>query len=86
MYRPNNWTNGAIDCLRGPLAIEAAGSLHGEDNLHADIDGFRQQLSIAEHDGEFSAYRSNGAFNFMSAPRISAATMAEAPAVIRARP
>ncbi|MEP5764047.1 MAG: acetyl/propionyl/methylcrotonyl-CoA carboxylase subunit alpha [Halieaceae bacterium] len=40
-----------------------SGEFDGEQ-LSADIDGFRQKLSIAEHDGSYSAYRSDGAFRF----------------------
>lgn len=43
--------------------IVAGGSLR-EDSLRADIDGFQQTLSFAEHDGTWSAYRSSGAFHF----------------------
>jgi 3-methylcrotonyl-CoA carboxylase alpha subunit len=35
-----------------------------QDQLLADIDGFRQKTTVAEHDGVFSVYRSNGAFQF----------------------
>jgi 3-methylcrotonyl-CoA carboxylase alpha subunit len=42
---------------------QVAGKLRG-DQLSADIDGFKQKLTIAEHDGVNSAYRSNGAFQF----------------------
>jgi 3-methylcrotonyl-CoA carboxylase alpha subunit len=34
------------------------------DQLHADVDGFKQKLSVAEHDGVFSAYRRDGVFHF----------------------
>ena len=44
------------------LAV-VSGTLDGE-NLHADIDGFRQKICVAGHDGSWSAYRSNGAFQF----------------------
>ncbi len=40
-----------------------AGQLNG-DQLQADIDGFRQKLSIASHDASWSAYRRDGAFHF----------------------
>ncbi len=43
--------------------VEASGEL-AADVLNADIAGFRQRLSVAEHDGLFSAYRANGAFTF----------------------
>ena len=43
--------------------VRAAGALDG-DRLLADIDGFRQKLTMAEHDGVYSAYRSSGAFQF----------------------
>jgi 3-methylcrotonyl-CoA carboxylase alpha subunit len=43
--------------------IVAGGSLR-EDSLRADIDGFQQTLSFAEHDGTWSAYRTSGAFHF----------------------
>ncbi len=39
------------------------GRLNG-DQLQADIDGFRQKLSIASHDATWSAYRRDGAFHF----------------------
>ena len=35
-----------------------------DDDLRADIDGFQQKLSFAEHDGTWSVYRASGAFNF----------------------
>ncbi len=35
-----------------------------DDDLRADVDGFQQKLSFAEHDGTWSAYRASGAFNF----------------------
>jgi 3-methylcrotonyl-CoA carboxylase alpha subunit len=44
-------------------SIRVAGQLSG-DQLHADVDGFRQKLSIAEHDGSWSAYHANGVFHF----------------------
>jgi 3-methylcrotonyl-CoA carboxylase alpha subunit len=34
------------------------------DQLSADVDGFRQKLSVAEHDGCYSAYHADGAFQF----------------------
>jgi len=34
------------------------------DQLSADVDGFRQKLSVAEHDGCHSAYHADGAFQF----------------------
>ncbi len=45
------------------VEIIAAGHLE-DDRLRADIDGFQQTLSFAEHDGTWSAYRSSGAFSF----------------------
>ena len=44
-------------------SVIASGTLEG-DELSADIDGFRQRLVVAEHDGIWSAYRHNGAFSF----------------------
>ena len=35
-----------------------------DDQLSADVDGFKQKLSVAEHDGVFSAYRRDGVFHF----------------------
>jgi 3-methylcrotonyl-CoA carboxylase alpha subunit len=43
--------------------VRVAGQLNG-DQLQADIDGFRQKLSIANHDSTWSAYRRDGAFHF----------------------
>ncbi|MCZ6831756.1 MAG: acetyl/propionyl/methylcrotonyl-CoA carboxylase subunit alpha [Gammaproteobacteria bacterium] len=43
--------------------VEVTGQLNG-DELLADIDGFRQKITVAKHDGVFSAYRSSGAFQF----------------------
>ena len=43
--------------------VSAGGSLKG-DELSADIDGFRQKISLAEHDGNWSAYGAGGAFGF----------------------
>jgi 3-methylcrotonyl-CoA carboxylase alpha subunit len=43
--------------------IIAGGNLDG-DELSADIDGFRQKISLAEHDGSWSAYGPSGAFGF----------------------
>ena len=43
--------------------VAAAGSLR-DDELSADIDGFRQKISLAEHDGSWSAYCAGGAFGF----------------------
>jgi 3-methylcrotonyl-CoA carboxylase alpha subunit len=43
--------------------VAAAGSLD-EDKLSADVDGFRQKISLAEHDGSWSAYGAGGAFGF----------------------
>jgi 3-methylcrotonyl-CoA carboxylase alpha subunit len=47
----------------GDRRIIASGKLEG-DELSADIDGFRQKLSLAEHDGSWSAYGPRGAFGF----------------------
>ena len=47
----------------GEQAVWASGSLDGEQ-LHADIDGFKQKVTVAEHDGICSAYRRDGAFQF----------------------
>ena len=47
----------------GSQSYQASGRLEGED-LWADIDGFKQKLSIAEHDGVYSAFRRDGAFHF----------------------
>ncbi len=44
-------------------ACVAGGELDGEQ-LTADIDGFRQKLAVAEHDGIWSAYQGSGAFRF----------------------
>ena len=44
-------------------ALLASGSLEG-DELSAEIDGFRQTLTVAEHDGTWSVYRPSGAFAF----------------------
>jgi 3-methylcrotonyl-CoA carboxylase alpha subunit len=44
-------------------SYRASGVLEGE-KLSADIDGFKQKLSIAEHDGVYSAFRRDGAFHF----------------------
>jgi 3-methylcrotonyl-CoA carboxylase alpha subunit len=35
-----------------------------DDELHADIDGYRQKITVAQHDGIFSAYHGTGAFQF----------------------
>ena len=43
--------------------VNASGKLYG-DTLNADIDGFQQKLSFAEHDGNWSAYGPGGAFGF----------------------
>ncbi len=43
--------------------VTVAGTLSG-DSLRADIGGFQQKLSFAEHDDTWSAYRSSGAFHF----------------------
>ena len=43
--------------------VAVTGQLNG-DELHADIDGFRQKITVAEHDSIFSAYHSSGAFQF----------------------
>ena len=43
--------------------IIATGELSGEQ-LSADIDGFRQKVAFAEHDGVWSAYHTGGAFRF----------------------
>ena len=40
-----------------------SGTLHNGE-LSADINGFKQKLVVAEHDGIFSAYQSQGAFQF----------------------
>lgn len=47
--------------------VTASGALDG-DELTADIDGFRQKLVLAEHDGIWSAYRHTGAFSFRVRP------------------
>ena len=44
-------------------SARVSGTLGG-DQLHADVDGFKQKLSVAEHDGVFSAYRRDGVFHF----------------------
>jgi 3-methylcrotonyl-CoA carboxylase alpha subunit len=44
-------------------SMDAGGQLEGEQ-LSADIDGFRQKLAVAEHDGSWSAYQGSGAFRF----------------------
>ena len=44
-------------------SLEVSGTLSGEE-LSADVDGFRQRLSIAEHDGLYSVYGPAGAFSF----------------------
>jgi 3-methylcrotonyl-CoA carboxylase alpha subunit len=47
--------------------VMASGSLEDEE-LNAEIDGFRQTLTLAEHDGTWSAYRHSGAFSFRIKP------------------
>ena len=44
-----------------------SGALDG-DRLNANIDGFQQKLTVALHDGVYSAYRRNGAFQFSIKP------------------
>jgi 3-methylcrotonyl-CoA carboxylase alpha subunit len=44
-------------------SARVSGKLNG-DQLSADVDGFKQKLSVAEHDGVFSAYRRDGVFHF----------------------
>ena len=47
----------------GDQSVLASGTLR-EDQLNANIDGWRRQLTVAEHDGLYSAYRRAGAFQF----------------------
>ena len=44
-------------------SARVSGVLSG-DQLNADVDGFRQKLSVAEHDGIFSCYRRDSVFHF----------------------
>jgi 3-methylcrotonyl-CoA carboxylase alpha subunit len=44
-------------------SARVSGSLEGE-HLKGDVDGFKQKLSVAEHDDVFSAYHRDGVFHF----------------------
>jgi 3-methylcrotonyl-CoA carboxylase alpha subunit len=59
--------HGAYRLQIGDHSVTASGTLAG-DELRADIDGFRQKLVVAEHDGIWSAYRHSGAFSFRLRP------------------
>jgi 3-methylcrotonyl-CoA carboxylase alpha subunit len=43
--------------------VTASGELN-QDELFAEIDGYRQKITVAEHDGLFSVYRNSGVFQF----------------------
>ena len=43
--------------------LQVSGTLNNGE-LSADINGFKQKLVVADHDGIFSAYQSQGAFQF----------------------
>ncbi len=47
--------------------VRVGGTLDDE-TLAADIDGFRQKLAIARHDGVYSVYRRDGVFQFQLQP------------------
>ncbi|MBT8047453.1 MAG: acetyl/propionyl/methylcrotonyl-CoA carboxylase subunit alpha [Xanthomonadales bacterium] len=47
----------------GPKTVLAAGELSGNE-LHADIDGYRQRVTVVPHDGQFTLFGRNGAMQF----------------------
>lgn len=72
-YREQAWTvtaernpglgQGSFTLMINDKRLPVSGTLH-DSELNADIAGFKQKLVIAEHDGLFSAYHRQGAFQF----------------------